>query len=336
MKIWKQCGLVLMVLLGFISLSMANPVTYYMKFKANGMRCLLTINDVYIYSPVQHSPKIPRLVSLGHGVTEYLQQGENTVSVILSNNAEYIPKSEIENGYCEVEIIAMAANELGEVESKVVSHMRHTYVPRPEGSDSIFPYHLSTSESNTELDPLISPNGIESIERPHNYDANNEPVQSIRSNQTLIVHHETPMSWSQRATPFEDTEANKRKLWNKYQEIKQIIQTQDKRALRQLAEPGATDMARIFGRDVEAHFETTFKEVIQDFFEIDTEYYRDEYIPYEDYELEIYAEGKLFRLNRKGFLISSPLRWYNPFNQESLIYNPLFTFIDGEIVMATF
>ena len=313
-------------------ITMATPVTYYMKFKANQMRCYLYINDIYIY----HTEEIARLISLGHGVTEYLKKGSNGITLFVNNNAEYIPKTEIEKGYCEVEIIAMVVNEEGKTESKVVSHMRHTYIPKPEDSDSIFPYHLSIAESNLDLDENIAPNDINVTELPYKYDADNEPVQAIRSERELIVHHQNSMSWADKSTPFENTEANKRKLWEKYQEIKRAINRKDKEAIRQLSEPGVSDMARIFAKSTDDYFETAFNDTIKDFFEVDTEYYRDEHLPYEDYELEIYADGKLFRLNRKGYLISSPLRWYNPFNQESLIYNPLFTFIDGEIVMAKF
>lgn len=322
----------ILILLTSVGVSMATPVTYYMKFKANQMKCYLYINDVYIY----HTEGIPRLISFGHGVTEYLQQGKNIVTLFVDNGAEYIPASEIDNGYCEVEVIALVANEEGDVESKVVNHMRHTYIPKPEDSESLFPYHLSTAESNLKLDSMIAPNYIQVTELPYKYDADDEPVQWIQSERELIVHHSHPMSWADRSTPFENTEANKRKLWEKYQEIKRAINRKDKRAIRTLAEPGVSDMARIFGKSAEDYFETAFNDTIKEFFEVDTNYYKDEHLPYDDYELEIYAEGKLFRLNRKGYLISSPLRWHNPFNQESLIYNPLFTYINGKIVMAKF
>lgn len=69
-------------------ITMATPVTYYMKFKANQMRCYLYINDIYIY----HTEEIARLISLGHGVTEYLKKGSNGITLFVNNNAEYIPK----------------------------------------------------------------------------------------------------------------------------------------------------------------------------------------------------------------------------------------------------
>ncbi|MHC5224726.1 hypothetical protein [Ignatzschineria sp. LJL83] len=79
--------------------------------------------------------------SFGQDVTQYLNQGDNELSISAINVAEYIPSSKIDQGYCEVDIIATIKNEIEEtIENKIVSNIRYSYQPKLEHSESIFPY----------------------------------------------------------------------------------------------------------------------------------------------------------------------------------------------------
>lgn len=99
---------------------------------------------------------------------------------------------------------------------------------------------------------------------------------------------------------------------------------------------GATDVANYQKDNVDSHFDIVFDQLLQEYFEFDPEVWEYQNLGKDDYHLEIYAGGKLFRLVKKKAYIASPLSWKNQYTGMYRSYNPLFTMIDGKVVMATF
>lgn len=313
----------------------ASQVRYQMMFKTNYIQCVVRINDVFIYDTYDSvGSDNPIQLSFGQGVTEFLNRGKNTLSVEVSNMAEYIPAREIPNAYCEVTIMASVDNpQTGSVDNKVVSNIRYTYVPRPEESDSIFPYLMSIKESNYELDNNLASPNIVLKELDYTYDADKEPVQNMIATRSFTVNHPQPFSWVNRSTPFEDTPANRQKLWDKYNEIRNAIERKDKKAIRKLVEPGVSDMAAYYGDTVNNHFEDSFSLIFDSFFNLNRKLYFPDQGELSDYDLEIYNDCKLFRLNQKGYTLISLLQWENFVSGVTRRYNPIFTYIDGNILI---
>lgn len=331
--------LVLMMTGMSIAMEKNNPqVKYQLRFKANNIPCLVRINDVFVYNTRDTGNAIPGQISFGQDITQYLDQGQNMLSIEATNLAEYINSKRIEQSYCEVDILATVKNPTtGDMESKIVSNIRYSYEDKPKDSKLIFPYLLSVGESNINLDERLSSNEIELKQLPYIYDGNKEPAQKTLASRSFVVNNYQPFSWVNDSTPFEDTPENKKMLWDKYQEILKAVADKDKKAVRQLVEPGVTDMAKYYGdSNAEGQFEFSFADTFEHYFNLNPDVYEADPLTIDDYDLEIYADGKLFRLNQKGYTLVSPLQWKNSVRGTTRIYNPIFTFINGEIVMAWF
>ena len=312
-------------------------VKYQLRFKANYIPCIVRINNVFIYN-TRDNIKVPKQLSFGQDITQYLNEGENELSIHATNIVKYISANNIDQSYCEVDIIATIKNpHTDNIESKIVSNIRYSYEEKPKNSDLDFPYLLSIDGSNQTLDQRLASNQILLKQLPYGYDANKKPIQKTLATREFTVNHHQPFCWVNDSTPFEDTPENKKMLWDRYQEILKAVAEKDKKAVRQLVEPGVTDMAKYYGdSNAEGQFEFSFADTFEHYFNLNPDVYEANPLTIDDYDLEIYAEGKLFRLNRKGYTLISPLRWENSVRGTTRVYNPIFTFIDGEIVMAWF
>ncbi len=315
-------------------------VKYQLHFKANYISCIVRINGVFVYSTYDTvgKGKNPIQISFGQDITQYVDQGENELSIEATNIAEYIPSHRIEQSYCEVDILATVKTPTtGDIERKTVSNIRYSYEENPKWLKRNFPYLLSVDESNINLDERLSSNKVGLKQLPHGYDANKKPIQKTLASRAFTVNHYQPFSWVNDSTPFENTPENKKRLWDKYQEILKAVADKDKKAVRQLVEPGVSDMARHYGdSNAEGQFEFSFADTFYHYFNLNPDVYKANPLTIDDYDLEIYAGGKLFRLNQKGYTLVSPLQWENSVRGTTRIYNPIFTFIDGKIVMAWF
>lgn len=312
-------------------------VKYQLRFKANYIPCIVRINDVFVYN-TRDNIKVPKQLSFGQDITQYLDQGNNVLSIEATNIVKYISANNIDQGYCEVDILATVKNPTtGDVESKIVSNIRYSYEEKPKSSNLGFPYLLSIDGSNQILDQRLSSNQILLKQLPYGYDANKKPIQKTLASRSFVVNNYQPFSWVNDSMPFEDTPENKKMLWDKYQEILKAVAEKDKKAVRQLVEPGVTDMAKYYGdSNAEGQFEFSFADTFAHYFNLNPDVYEANPLTIDDYDLEIYAGGKLFRLNRKGYTLISPLRWENSVRGTTRVYNPIFTFIDGKIGMAWF
>lgn len=312
-----------------------NKVHYQMMFKAHEVMCSAKLNGAYLFNTETVQKGVPQLISLIDSVGVYMDEGENVLTMRGINLSNYI--DDPAGAYCEISIIAMVQNpESGEIESKEVSNIRYTYKKTAEDSDSPYPYVLSVEESNYGLDGQLASNNITLEEHPPLKDDDGEDVQKIVASREIYVHHHQPFRWIHESTPFTDTPENRQKLWAKYNEIRAAIIKKDKKAIRQLVDFGATDVAKFDNVDVEDHFEIIFDQVLDEFFNINSDIWISEPLTEDKYDLELYAGGKLFRFNEKGMNITSPLQWKNAFGKNYLRYNPIFTYVNGKIEVALF
>lgn len=315
-----------------------NPITkvqYQMMFKAHEIMCSAKLNSAYLFNTETVQKGVPQLISLIDSIGIYMDEGKNILTLDGVNLSNYI--DDPSGAYCEIDIVAMVQNpESGEIETKKVSNIRYTYKRATEDSHSPYPYVLSVEESNFNLDPNLTSEKIEIKELPFLTDDDGEKVQNIQVSRDIYVHHQQPFRWIHESIPFTDTPENRQKLWEKYNEIRAAIINKDKKIIRQLVDFGANDVAKFDNVDVEEHFEIIFDQILDEFFNINSDIWISEPLTEDKYDLELYAGGKLFRFNQKGMNISSPLRWKNAYGKNVLRYNPIFTCIDGKIEVALF
>ncbi|MHC5224985.1 hypothetical protein [Ignatzschineria sp. LJL83] len=327
------------LLVSMMGMSVANtqtPVHYQMNFSANNMGCQAHLNGVYLIDSMDLMDGVPKGLSYTQSIGNVVDIDRNVLAVKVDNLSGIVDDS-MKSGYCDLNIIAIVKNpDTGEIESKEVSHIRYTYVDNKESTNHYDRWILSLEESRKDQQDEMVSSLIDTEKAPSLSDGTGEIRREIATRE-FMVHHSQPFSWIHRSTPFEDTPENKQKLWNKYQEIKRALAGKSRRDIRKLVEPGNTDIAQHQGEDPEQHFAIIFDQLIQPYFDLK----RDIWSPVsdlgiDDFDLEIYADGKLFRLNEKRKTLYSPIQWQNLYQRRYRSYNPIFTFIDGEIVMATF
>lgn len=325
-----------------VGFSMANnnqPKIYYqMMFKVNDMLCRAELNGLYLMDTLDlpESPlgPLPKSISMMQPIGDYLDESSNIISLRVANLSRYIDQPE--KGYCEVIITAMVKNpQTGETESKEVNNLRITYIKNEE-EDSYYPYNLSAKQTDFSIDGKLSSHEIKIKETTSIPDANQDPIERKIFTREFFINHTQPFSWVHKSTPITDTPENRQLLWAKYNELKNIIESRDKDAFRRFVEPGLTDSANAQGDDIDVHFDAIFEQLVEPFFNIDRNYWAFYPTSMDNYELEIIADGKMFKFNEIDRSQSSPLQWYNPLTRQYMRYNPIFTMIDGKVVMATF
>lgn len=312
-------------------------IQHYMTFKVNDMFCRAELNGLYLMDTLDlpKSPlgPIPQSISMMQPIGDYLDESSNTLSLKVTNINEYIDNPE--NGYCEVIITAMVKNpQTGETESKEVNNLRITYVKNEDSKAS--PYSLSVKQTDFSIDGKLASQEIKVSDLPSVFDADGLPAEKKLITREFFINHTQPFSWVHKSTPITDTPENRQLLWAKYNELKNIIESRDRDAFRQFVEPGLTDSANAQGDDIDVHFDAIFEQLVEPFFNIDKNYWAFYPTSMDNYELEIIAGGKMFKFNEIDRSQSSPLQWYNPLTRQYMRYNPIFTMIDGKIVMATF
>lgn len=332
-------ALLLIFSLQIVEANLNNPVTkaqYQMTFKANLIMCNAKLNGVYLFDTENAQRGIPELISLMQPVTPLMNEGKNTLTVDALNFGHYLEPGD--DGYCDVTIVAMVQNpNSGKIESKPVSNIRFTYKKREDGDDSQYPYPLSVEKSDFTLAEELTSHNIAIEELTPLKDGNNFDIQNLVASREIYVNHPHPFRWIHNSTPFEDTVANRQLLWEKYNEIRNAIVKKDKAAIRRIMDMGATDMAHFQGNDnVDSYFNIIFSQILDEYFTLDTSVWKSEPLTMDDYNLEIYADGKLFRFNEKRKILTSPLRWRNVYSRNVLRYNPIFTYVNGKIEVALF
>ncbi|MHC5224984.1 hypothetical protein [Ignatzschineria sp. LJL83] len=341
MKIIKAsfCLRLSVLLVSMMGMSMANntqtPVHYQMNFSANNMGCKAKLNGMYLIHTMDLMKGVPKSVSLTQSIGNFVDENLNTLTLEVHNLSNLV--TDPQNGYCDIDITAKVQNpDTGSIDSKEVSHIRYTYV-QDDADIAQNRWLLSKKESRVDQDEDLA-NLLIQVESLESYILKDKKeLQREFVTREFTVHHSQPFSWIHQSTPFEDTPENKQKLWEKYQEIKRALAGKSRRDIRKLVEPGNTDIAQHQGEDPEQHFAIIFEQLIQPYFDLK----RDIWSPVsdlgiDDFDLEIYADGKLFRLNEKRKTLYSPIQWKNLYQRLYRTYNPIFTLIDGEIVMATF
>lgn len=120
----------------------------------------------------------------------------------------------------------------------------------------------------------------------------------------------------------------------KYEEYHTAFANKALKAIKALMEPGLSDIVRFSERESNEYFETVADQLWQEEFDNPNLSIGDIVKKY--YVLQIYAKGKFFRFVEKNSDVNSPIYWINSEKEVFSYYNPTFTFINGEIVHATF
>ena len=300
---------------------------YWVQYQMNNMHCTIRLNGVFLYSTVVGSAG-KNIVNrtFGHSIGEVLDEGKNEIEVLGFNLADIdlfgVSDEDLKDGYCDVTITASLLNpKSGEEERYEVVNLRATYNDEKE---------LVFSESHRYGDRSLSENYYTEPYEPNYSPDGTQSIKRLLGKRQFKVNHPQPFSWTQ-AEPFEDTLENRQQLWEVYNQIRTAIQQKDMKALKELFEPGASELAKYKGSNLNRHFQMQVELSMSDFIGLKKEYWREPNI--EDYELKLYAGGKLFQLVKKNALVASPIVIDKP---RVRALNPMFTYVNGKIGVAWF
>lgn len=317
----------LLILLGIASMVHATEVPrYWIQYKMNNIHCIVRLNGTFLYSTMKGDGKNVVNTTFGHTMGEMLDQGENEVEILAYNLANMSPfgvsDEGLKNGYCDVTIKASIENpESGEEEEYEVVNLRATY---DEEKELIF--SKSRNYGEEDLNDDFYAENYESIFSPDR----TQEMKRLLGKRPFQINHPQPFSWT-KAEPFEDTLENRQKLWEVYNQIRTAIQEKDMKTLKLLFEPGASELAKYEGSRLNRHFKMQVELSMSDFIGLKRECWRKPSL--EDYELKLYAGGKLFQLVKKDTLYASPIVVDKP---RVRTLNPVFTYVNGNIGVAWF
>lgn len=328
----KKSIYIFILLAGSLTMGQAKTNTlYYMQMKAHLMYCEVRLNDMYLFNTLQQTRDIPEFITMGQQISEYINQGKNNITLRADNVSIDLTSKEIETGYCEIIITEQTynADTFAKESSRVLSNIRATYKKQKDGSD---PAYELTIENSQRVDNVST----QEVTLIGSTSLTEDDYATKTYGQLINIPEAYPFSWIHQSTPITNTKENKKLVWDKYMEIKQAILKKDKVTIKNIARIGMTDVANYQKDNVDNHFNIVFGQLLQSYFDFDPDIWISENLSMDDFNLEIYADGKLFRLVEKDAYISSPLSWKNKYTKMYRSYNPLFTMINGEIVMATF
>lgn len=312
----KRLILIMILFLG--TFTMANTQkNYKIQFYINYMHCSFYINDVFLYT-TENKYDIPTNITFGHTVGESLMNGINTISIMAIDLSPAIDiPSDVEKT-CRITL-----NEITpDFELKEVVSLESSY--DQEGKLTFKQSKVYDDNSIENIVSSVMP--TLSVSSPKGQ----VDLPQLKGTRSFVIDYPSQFSWT-KAQPFIDTPENRQKLWEKYNQLRTAIQKQNMKEIRKLLEPGISEKAAYEGLSVSRHFETTADMLLTTYFGLKPEYWDQPKI--EDYELRLYAGGRLFQLVEKSFLSGSPISISKP---RSTALNPVFTYIDGEIVVAWF
>lgn len=309
-KIMKRWLILLVV---FVSqISMANELkNYKFEFSINNMHCSFRINGVPIYTTFG-SYRNPIGVTSGYTAGHALDDGRNEIEIEAYNITDVFNLGDQANGHCQVII-----NEISKDGITAIASLRVVY--NDENKLSI-DYPTNLGQSN-----ILEIAEIESIP---NRMVGKFDTPRLKAKRGFAIQHPANLSW-RKSTPFKDTPENKQKVWEKYNELRNALKKSDVASFTKMMQPGWGDVAAFEGRTADNYVKMMENSLLLDFLDLKPQYWVDTKI--EDYDLRLYAGGRLFQLVAKNSENGSPIEIQT--NQVTTL-NPMLMYLDGEIQIA--
>ncbi|MCL9783459.1 hypothetical protein M9194_18695 [Vibrio sp. S4M6] len=269
---------------------------YYFELRTKKVYCYLYINGI----PIADSLAPMGTVSVGYDITTCLQNGINNIEILFSG----IDKSDflkVDNGgFCTILVKAITPDKTFNVASLVGDSLEGS----PTGRNS--PHYEGLGQAGRVVEGMSDDPNLYRIQR------------------TLTVSNLPVWHWT-KATEFENSITNNKKLLNIYHNINMAIRKKDYDKLKtiyqiSLLENSINDESTIDDEwgslDIERYLNEGYniKDTLMDSFKID-----------------FYANGKLFRLiDDYG---NSPIMLNNE-KGEIFTYTPYFSYVNNDILLV--
>lgn len=313
-------------------------VRYDINYRVHLMGCAVDLNNKNIFNTanIDKERGFLELFTYTHGVTQYMNKGENLFNIRVDDAAYFLRPKEKNRAYCEVTVTAIIVHpETEEIKREDVFNVRFTIKEEADANGNKKPV-ISTEESMDYRQQSLAGREIKFLEKYSKdiYKDGSVFVTFPSYTRTLRVNHDIPLSWVNHATPVKDTPEIRRLALDKYKKIRIAIENREWDELKELLEPGLTDMATIKFMTRDEYF-NQLREQLFNQLALDAQlgWKADPSIP-EGYKFVLIANGKLFSYYYLRNNEASPVSWEK--NNQRTWFSSTLTYINGQVKVAAF
>ncbi|WP_238399064.1 hypothetical protein [Photorhabdus bodei] len=268
------------------------------RFKVNG------INTLYNFSSIFGT------ISTGYNIASLLQNGKNILSLdmgpLSARDNKYIYKEK--DAECKVRLVRVTPYQLDEITNIVTEVVDENGELKPNSMQSI-DFNIDTAQSGK----------IMTKEYPSEFYYHTERSVTLNNLPVWV--------WTT-ATPSPETAAGTELVKKAYEDIWQMLKNQDLMALKSAYQLTLHEESQANDSTEQIHFDSL------DFKHYFDKGYQAVPINWNKYKLVRYMKGRLFRFELNDS-IKSPLLIEDKNNSENgFIYNPLFSLINGKVVIS--
>ncbi|WP_246593484.1 hypothetical protein [Photorhabdus akhurstii] len=284
-----------------------DKVKYITYLETNRARCVLKVNGIYTLSNLN---SMTGTISTGYNVAPLLQNGKNTIRIEMApfSNAEegYIYKDK--NAECKVRLVRMTPYQSDEITNIIAGVADKNGIAEPNSMKSIS-FNTDTVQYSKITENNLKDRGFYYAER------------------TVTLDDLPIWAWTI-ATPLPETAASTELVKKAYEDIWQMLKNQDLMALKSAYQLTLHEESQANDSTEQIHFDSL------DFKHYFDKGYQAVPINWNKYKLVRYMKGRLFRFELNDS-IKSPLLIEDKNNSENgFIYNPLFSLINGKVVIS--
>ncbi len=281
----------------------AKYITYLETHRA---RCVLKVNGIYTLSNLN---SMTGTISTGYNVAPLLQNGKNTIRIEMApfSNAEerYIYKDK--NAECKVRLVRMTPYQSDEITNIIAGVADKNDIIEPNSTKSIS-FNVDTKQYSKITDKNIKNEGFYYSER------------------TITLNDLPIWAWTT-AAPLPETVASTELVKKAYEDIWQMLKNRDLMALKEAYKLTLYEESQANNSTEQIHFDSL------DFKHYFDKGYQAVPIDWNKYKLVRYMGGKLFRFELNDS-IKSPLLIRDKNGENGQIFNPLFSLINGKVIIS--
>ncbi|NLD09600.1 MAG: hypothetical protein GX667_08450 [Xanthomonadaceae bacterium] len=316
----------------FSMTTQATPILRYdITYKAHYLECAILMNDKTVFNTARLDSLFPQRVNYSHGITQYVDEGLNKIDVRVADAVYFLINEKAEEAYCSVTVTALEAAIKEDLPKKrEVLHLNFTLKEIEDQEGNKKPI-VVTEGSRLHGKPISEESILLLSSREKDIYADGSVIikYSTYDYQTML-EQKADLSWVNRSTPIQDTPAIRELALAKYREISQAIEHEAWDELKELLEPGLSEMAALKFMSREAYFdelrEQVFNGIVRDIKYLGWQ--ADVFDP-DSYKFAIYANGKLFEFYHLRNNEASPTSWTK--GKTRMWFSPVFTLINGEV-----
>lgn len=318
---------VLSLILLSLSIAFSANEKYLLELRKSDMECEIHLNNIFMFSSYSTQYKTVGSNIYEKEITPYLKLGTNDYTVKVFNIGKSLKSYKVKKGFCEIKIIKNYRSPEGEIENEILSSMRIQYKLKPRkvnqfDSTDFERYTVQLDSDNKIID---------------SFEGTDDLYPFTIFEKTFDINSPLAYQWGEKAKAIteKDKPLIEDKLWAEYKELSEILQNKDKDQLISYLQLPIEESANALNITAERFSKTLINQKLSSFLDYNVDKWTYKPIHKDDYQLEQYADKKLFRFVKKGTYSNSPIVLQNKQNSKvEISYDPIFMWTGDDIEIA--